>query len=152
VTIILTLQGYVVALVALYAAYAPRRRRAPRLLRPALCSLAFIAAVISTLTMARVGGAGAVHLVSLAVSFSVAAACIGWLFVGTVSSFARPRRQSPPADVDFSFLVAPPENDQTGATEPARCPRPKLNHRRWIDRLKKIKFMQHRFSFLTDPP
>jgi thiosulfate reductase cytochrome b subunit len=145
-SIILALQGYIVALVALYVAFAPRQRKAHRAMRPALCLLALAAATISTLAMARLGGAGAVHFVSLITSFIMAAASIGWLLVSVVGSFQRPARQPRPASVDFSFLQA----EAVDADMPATC-RPKLNYRRWIARLQRIKFL-NRWSYLSDPP
>ena len=148
---ILALQGYVVALVALYVAFAPKRRRMPRLMRPALCWVAFVAAAVSTFMMAKIGGAGAVHFVSLVCSFVTALAAILWLFFNVFISLQRPPRRPRPANIDFSFLETAANDPNASDSAAGPQPRAKLDHHRWIKRLQKLTVF-HRWSFLTDPP
>ena len=157
-SLLLVTTGYAITLLALVIAFAERNRRLHRWTHRSLLFLAVSAGVAATLYVVQhrvddyLGDLAKMWVYGpLLPAFVVCWISILWWSGSTLASACEPHRLAERPDVDFSFLESSEVNSGNAAATASSSPRKKLDHRSWIERLKKIKVM-HRWSFLTDPP
>ena len=152
-TAYLVLIGYAIAALAFLLVFARRRHRR-QAVRWDLVLLATISGIAATVLArpSQVDPALAVLLrhPPLLVGHLVLLGTSVWLVVSVIAGLFSRRTLRKRPDVDFSFLAAEScrQSDRQSATPPRRI---KINHRRWVERLNRLKVM-HRWSFLSDPP